>query len=304
MTKEIKNIAASIHDRLLHKARQEGQTFEQLFYYYALERLLYRLYQSRYSQDFVLKGGLMFFGWGLPLRRPTRDIDLQAYTANSIDNLVKIFREVCSQTVEPPDGMEYDPGSMQGEAILNDADYHGVRVRIQGRLQRMPIWLHVDVSFANLITPGEVTAEYPTLLGMPPFKIRGYPYETTIAEKFQAMVALDLANDRLKDFYDIWLISQKFEIQGVVLAHAMANTFRARNTPFPAQIPTALTDRFANEKQAGWARFVKKLPIQDNTPVVFSEVLAELRTFLFPAMQAAATDGDFLKLWHTGAGWG
>ena len=105
MSKEVRNLPASIHDRLLHLAKQNGLTFDQVFYYYALEGLLHRLSQSRHAQSFVLKGGLMFFGWGLPLRRPTRDIDLQGYTTNTVENLVEIIQEVCSVPINPPDGM-------------------------------------------------------------------------------------------------------------------------------------------------------------------------------------------------------
>ena len=262
MSKEIKNLSASLQARLVARAKREGQTPDQVFYYYALERFLYRLYQSPHGKSFVLKGGLMFFGWGLPLRRPTRDIDLQGYTINTIENLTAIIREVCQFPVEPADGMLYDLASIHGEDITNDADYHGVRISVQSQLGHIPIPLQVDVSFANQITPHAIAAEYFTLLGMPTFTVRGYPYEMTIAEKFQAMVVLDMVNDRLKDFYDLWLISRQFEIQGPVLVEAITNTFRARHTAIPNKIPTALTEGFAAEKQKGWAQPITDAPLR------------------------------------------
>jgi hypothetical protein len=120
MKNEIKNLPASVHDRLKNIARENGRTFQELFYYYAIERFPYRLSKSPYSNSFILKGGLMFKGWGIPLRRPTRDIDVQGYQENSIENLVTIVRSICVQEVEP-DGMWFEPGSVRGEGVMNEA---------------------------------------------------------------------------------------------------------------------------------------------------------------------------------------
>src|SRR4030067_2158823 len=230
MKKEIKNIPDSVHARLKRKAKESNQTFQEILYYYALERFLYRLYRSKYSQVFVLKGALMFFGWGLPLSRPTRDIDLQGYTTNSDENLVSIIREVCVQPVEP-DGMIYDPESVRSGVIMEKAEYQGIRVSLMGFLGKSVIPFHIDISFSDEITPSAKTANYPTFLGelgMLPFTIRGYHYETSIAEKFQTMVALGTLNSRMKDFYDILILSDQFEIDGQILAEAFIATFRAR----------------------------------------------------------------------------
>jgi hypothetical protein len=91
VSKEIKNLPHSVHTRLARIANENDQTFEQMFYFYALERFLYRLSRTKHAQRFVLKGALMFFGWGLPLRRLTKDIDLQGYTANDVENLTQMF---------------------------------------------------------------------------------------------------------------------------------------------------------------------------------------------------------------------
>jgi hypothetical protein len=245
----------------------------------------------------------MFFSWGLPLRRPTRDMDSQGKTANTTENLIAIFRDICTLDPSPPDGMEYDPDSLRGEEIVNDADYPGIRLTLWGYLGTAKIQVQVDISFTSVITPHAIQSDYPTLLDMPPFPIQGYPYETTIAEKLQAMVFLDIINDRMKDFYDIWLLAQNVEINGPVLVEAIRNTFRARGTAIPIETPTALTSRFAEEKRKGWAAFLKKLPAGDPIPSDFLEVLQMLRAFLIPVLEATASEQAFEQWWKVTERW-
>jgi hypothetical protein len=104
----IKNLPASIRDRLLNQARLGDRPFEELLQYYAMERFLYRLSQSKHAGQFVLKGALLFRLGGLPAFRPTRDIDLLGLTSNEVENLVAITREVCVQEVQE-DGLVFDP---------------------------------------------------------------------------------------------------------------------------------------------------------------------------------------------------
>ena len=133
MNGEKRNLPASIHHRLLNKAHQTGRAFNELLQYYAIERLLYRLSISEYSELFTLKGALMFNAWGLTNLRPTRDIDLLGHTQNTVDSVSKIFQDLSNLEAEP-DGLEFDPVHIQGESIKEDADYEGVRITIPARL--------------------------------------------------------------------------------------------------------------------------------------------------------------------------
>ena len=305
MKKEIKNLPDSVHARLKRKAKENHQSFQEVLIYYTLERFLYRLNQSNYFNTFVLKGALMFFGWGLPLSRPTLDIDLQGYTANSEENLVSIIREVCIQPVEP-DGMIYDPENVRGVVIKENAEYPGVRVSLKGFLGKSVIPFHIDIGFADVITPSAKSSNYPTILGeldMLPFPICGYPYETSIAEKFQTMVALGTLNSRMKDFYDILILSGQFEIDGQILVEAFIATFRARGTPLPAEIPSALTDAFVQEKQPDWARFLRRLPQASRISSDFGEVISDIGKFLVPPMKAVSKGENFDRVWRYGEGW-
>lgn len=302
MKKEIKNLPASVHDRLKKRAREEGRPFQELFYFYAIERFLFRLSESSYANRFVLKGALLFVGWGIFPRRPTRDIDVQGSLSNSVDDLVSVVKDICSEAVEP-DGMVFDRASVRGEQIMDEASYQGIRVYFTGYMGNAPIYMHLDVSFANVITPKEILVTYPSLLDMPDFQIYGYPFETAIAEKFQAMVVLDRINDRMKDFYDIWLLSERVQIRGETLLDAVHATFRARHTALPIQVPRALTSDLEIHKQPDWIRFLKRLNLREQELSSFEGVIEKLREFLWPIVQNTIDSNVLDKVWKPGGPW-
>lgn len=293
------NLSASIHQKLLNKAMVEKRPFNELLQYYAIERFLYRLGQSPYCQQFVLKGALVFTAWRAPLTRPTRDMDFLGFTLNSVENLVQIIREICSQEVEF-DGLTFDPDSTEGEIIKEDADYQGIRIRLLGYLGNARINMRLDVGFADIVTPEPKYLEIPTIfdeLGKP--RLRAYPPETVIAEKFQAMVVLSVANSRLKDFFDLWFMANSMEFDFGLLREAIENTFRQRNTSFPVQIPTCLSDEFALQKQVQWMAFLRKSQIAD-TPQHLLEVIQRLRVFFEPILEKR--EKPELK-WTSSFGW-
>jgi len=302
MKKEIKNLPASVHDRLFRLAKKGGRPFQEQFYYYAFERFLYRLSKSSHANSFILKGGLIFIGWGIPLRRPTRDIDVQGYLSNTIDHLVSVTKEICMQDVEP-DGMRFDPESVRGEQIMNEADYKGVKIYFNAHLGEVSFQLHMDVSFANAITPEAILINFPSLLGMPEFKILGYPFETSIAEKFQAMVVLADINDRMKDYFDIWLLSQQVDIPGQTMASAIQATFLTRNTPLPSSIPIALSDEFGQLRQPDWERLLRRSMLEVLDYPSFVEVVSILRDLLWPVVQAIANDESYNNIWKARGPW-
>jgi hypothetical protein len=283
-------------------AKERERPFQELFYYYSIERFLYRLSQSSYADRFVLKGGLMFLGWGIPLRRSTRDIDMHGSIENSIEDLEEIFRTICEQDVEP-DGMRFDPDSVHGEEIIPEAIFPGVRIHITGYLGRAYSKFHIDIGFANVIIPNEITVEYPSLLGMDRFPLRGYPYETAIAEKVQAMVDLGSINSRMKDFFDIWLLARSVDIQGSTLTRAVQATFQARNTSLPNVLPVALRPEFGQERQPEWKQFLNRVALNPKEYPEFIELITVIRDFIWPVLQAAERNSVFDRHWHAGDSW-
>jgi len=197
-----KTVAASSRQRLLNIARKTGRPFNELLHYFAMERFLYRLSKSPYEDKFVLKGALMLTVWEAPITRPTMDIDVLGRTSNSINAIVAQIQDICRQDVEP-DGVIFDAGSVLGERIVEDADYEGIRIRLRGNLGTAQLVIQLDIGFGDMVVPAVDIITYPTILEFPAPHLHGYSKESTIAEKFEAMVKLDILNSRMKDFFDI-----------------------------------------------------------------------------------------------------
>ena len=193
-----KNIAASVHQRLLNKARESDRPFNELLQYYAIERFLYRLAMSSHADRYILKGALMLTVWKSPVSRPTMDIDLLGKTGNSIEAIVSMVQEVCRLKVIS-DGIVFDPKSVRGERITEDADYEGVRVRFQGSLATAQVTIQLDIGFGDVVIPPAELTIYPTILDFPAPQMLAYSKESAIAEKFEAMVKLGVMNSRMKD---------------------------------------------------------------------------------------------------------
>jgi len=297
-----RNVAHSVHRRLLNKAREAGRPFNELLQYYAMERFLYRLSRSAHAGRFVLKGALMLVMWRALVTRPTRDIDLLGRMDNSPEAVAALMREVCAQEVEP-DGLQFDPSTVEARAIAENAAYSGVRGRFQGRLGKALIHMQVDVGFGDVIHALPPTARYPTILDLPAPRIRGYSRESAVAEKFQAMVELGELNSRMRDFYDVWLLSRQFDFRGEVLTEAVRRTFAARGTGIPA-CPVAFTNGFARDetKQAQWRAFLRRSRIE-NAPRSFAEVVAAVAALLRPVLSALSEGKSFRNVWKAPGPW-
>lgn len=203
MTK--RDLGASVRERLLKHARLQTRPFQELLQYYAMERFLYRLSQSRHADEFVLKGALLMTAWRAPLARSTMDIDLFGTTSNELDHIRALIAHVCEEESEP-DGLEFDTKSLKVTRIKEDADYEGVRVRFHATLARARISMQIDIGFGDVVTPGVIEIEYPTLLEFPAPVLRAYPKETVVAEKLEALTTLGTLNSRMKDYYDLWAL--------------------------------------------------------------------------------------------------
>jgi predicted nucleotidyltransferase component of viral defense system len=295
-----KDIASSIRARLSNYAQAQGRPFQEVLQYFAIERFLHRLAASPHGENFVLKGGIVFFAWGVPLRRPTRDIDLHGKGTNAVEDLEAIVRDICQQDVEP-DGMRFDPNSVRGQVIQSQAEYDGVRLRFKGYLGAAKAHMQLDVGFSDTLVPPAITVDFPTLLSMPAPRLRAYAYETLIAEKLQAMVFLGSINSRIKDFYDIWLLAQEATISGEDLQQAIRTTFDNRGTAIPTDTPLPLSDSFAEERNRAWSAFLAQSDVHDVPD--FVRVVADLRAFLLPVLEAINNSADFTAAWKPEKQW-
>lgn len=272
-----RGVAASVRQRLLNLAREQGRPFQELLQFFVMERFLYRLSRSPHVDRFVLKGALMLQVWESPQSRPTRDIDMLGRTDNDPDALLQQIREVLA-TDGDPDGIEFDLDSMESQSITADAEYEGVRLLGWAQLAGARARLQVDVGFGDAVRPAPVRSAYPVLLDLPAPELLCYSRESAIAEKFQAMVSLGELNSRMKDFFDVWLLCRQFEFKVEALAEAIQATFKQRDTALPER--PLFTDRFQQDKQRAWVAFLNRLggtvPIEPE----FSQVLKVLEDFL------------------------
>jgi hypothetical protein len=198
-----KNVGASVRARLLKRARADKVEFNQMLTRYALERLLYRLGVSTWSVQFLLKGALLFDLWFDHPQRPTRDIDLLGFGPAEVDHLKAVFQDICRQSCD--DGMAYEPASVRTVHIRKDANYGGVRVTLLGVLDGAHCSVQVDVGYGDAVTPAADKVRFPVVLDdMPQPTLRAYPVHTVVAEKYQAIVSLGIANTRMKDYFDLF----------------------------------------------------------------------------------------------------
>jgi predicted nucleotidyltransferase component of viral defense system len=298
----VSNIAASVHQRLLNVARQTNRPFNELLQYFAMERFLYRLSRSPHADTFVLKGALMFVVWRAPASRPTMDIDLLGITDNNVDAIVHMVREICRQDVEA-DGLVFDPESVGGRRIAEDAEYEGARVRFRGKLGTARISMQLDIGFGDVVIPSPKVTEYPTLLALPAPRLRAYSRESAVAEKFEAMVKLDVLNSRMKDFYDVWLLACQFDFDGPTLAEAIAKTFSRRGTAIPTDAAALLRKVAAYAgKQAQWRGFIRRNRLQDVLGD-FSAVVGAIGIFLTPVSGALVANRRFKGIWRAPGPW-
>src|SRR3569623_309121 len=281
------NLAASVRQRLLNLARERGQPLEALLTRYALERLRYRLSQSSYRHRFVLKGAMLLSVWLDDPGRATRDLDLLGFGAPSDAALRSAFTELMVAPAE--DGLAFDAAGIEVAPIRKEVEYGGLRLRPSAVLARARMPVGVDIGFGDAVEPGLEAIALPSLLDMPVPQLRGYAPVTVVAEKFQAMVTLGLANSRMKDFYDVWRLLREREFETARLVRALVATFARRETPFPADAPIAFSAAFFNDvsKQRQWQAFSQDLAAPG---AALPDVVAEIAARLDLALNATRTE--------------
>ena len=269
-----RNLAASIRARLKQHADASKQDFNLTLTQYGLERLLYRLSISQHADNYLLKGALLFSLWYDQPHRPTRDADLLGYGPDDIDTAVSTFRKICQ--IEVGDGIAFEPGSVKGSEIRKEAGYGGVRIDLQAKLDGARIALQVDIGFGDAVTPAPEPVNYPVLLDdLPAPQLRAYPKYTVVAEKFHAVCLLGMANTRMKDYFDLWVLLTEETLDPVELHRAVQATFARRRLAIPEAIPVGLSDAFAQDvtKQKQWNAFLKKNRLQ---PLDLAQVAGRL----------------------------
>lgn len=297
----VRNISASVRDRLLNKARAEKLDYNLLLTRYALERMLYRLSISKQRDQFLLKGALLFDLWFDVPHRPTHDADFLGFGSAEIPHIEEIFRDICRIEVE--DGIAFQPDTVKAAEIRKETNYAGVRVTLLGMLDSARCPVQIDIGFGDAVVPGPDEIHYPVILGeMPGPHLHVYPRYTVVAEKLEALTSLGMLNSRMKDYFDLWILAKHADFDGQILSRAVAATFECRRTAVPDGVPIGLSDEFISDVQKNkqWQAFLRKNAL-DLMPL--ATVIADLRGFLMPVLAAIAAGSSHDYSWRVGAGW-
>jgi hypothetical protein len=297
-----RNTSASIRQRLLNHSTAIKTDPNLVLIWYGLERFLYRLSVSTHSERFVLKGAMLFRLWGGANFRSTKDLDLEGFLQDEAEVVREVFASICEQPVED-DGLVFDAASVKVAEIRDMQEYGGFRVQVTAKLGTAILRLQIEVGFGDAITPAPIVTEFPSILGQSLPRIRTYPRETVVAEKFEAMVQLGMTNSRMKDYYDLWFISRHFEFEGSTLAAAMRATFERRGTRIPRRPPIALTAEFAADlnHMRQWSAFTKSLGIE--APPGLGVVIDKISEFVLPPAITAASEELFNQRWKPQNRW-
>ena len=284
----------------MNKAREQNEDFNLVLVRYALERLLYRIALSPHRDRFVLKGAMLFQIWSGQMHRPTRDLDLLGHGTPSPLEFEQLFRDLSVEN----DGMKFQAETVQAEQMKEDEEYQGIRLKLQANLGSARISIQVDIGFGDAVTPAPNEITYPTILDFPAPTLKAYPRETVVAEKYQAMVMLGIANSRMKDFFDLWILARQFDFSGPVLCSAIRATFDRRQTPLPLDSPLAFTTEFTRDrqKQTQWQAFIRKSKL-DADGLDLSAIADSLQRFLMPPTLALVQDADFEMDWPACGPW-
>ena len=275
---------ASTLARLRNIADAGGLSFNDVLQRYVIERFLARIATLPDAATVLLKGALMLQVWGVARARPTMDIDLLRRGAADPDSLIDLVAR-CAAVSDAQDVVEFDSESIVAEPITEDAAYLGTRIRLIARMGNVRQTVQVDFGVGDAVFPGPTKINFPLLLGGEPIRLNAYPVEASIAEKFHAIVVRDLRNSRMKDFYDIWILSRNSSFTQASLAGAIRSTFQRRETALPTELPAALTEAFFADpiRLRQWRAFTDRIgaiELRDSLP----QVAMEIASFLMPVV--------------------
>jgi hypothetical protein len=304
MKREVGNIPASIHARLKNKVNESGRPLNELLQYYGMERFLYRLSKTPHVHDFILKGGLMFYGLEIPMRRTTRDIDLLGTSENAQRDILSVFRDALAVEF-PEDGILFDAKTLRLAQTQAAANHGGIRITFFGNLGKTRIPIQVDVGFSDELASEALDMDYPVLLAnMEKPQLRGYPPESIISEKFYAIVRFADVNSRWKDYYDIYLLTDTFEFESRAVSSAIQSTFGNRPEPLTDQIPYGLRDAFVIANQENWQLFLAKAQLRNDSIKELKIIVNRIWQFLEYPLREIHSDKQLqTKRWTHDNGW-
>lgn len=299
------DVAASVRARLLNQAKAKGEEFERTLARFVAERLLFRLGASGVRDRCILKGASLLAVWLTDPYRATRDVDVLLVGQSDEAAIRTLVEEICAIEC-PEDGLRFDLSELTVETIRPEEEYAGKRARFRAFLGGARIAVQLDLGVGDAMVVPAVQIVYPTMLeGLPQPRVRAYPREASVAEKFEAMVKLDTRNSRMKDFHDVWALAGGFEFRGPKLQEAVAACFERRATPWTDEVPRILTPTFYRipDLEARWGGYLARGGVLIPPPAQFGVVGERIIQFLGPVRAGIVAGGVFEATWTAGGPW-
>jgi predicted nucleotidyltransferase component of viral defense system len=299
MKKSPTNTPASVLARLKNLSERDHLDFNFLLLRYIQERFLARLAESSYANKFVLKGGFLLLAYNIQKARPTKDVDfLGINVPKDPKELEHVVREIILPDID--DGVQFQAESIRSEIIKEDADYEGIRIKIEARIGTARNIIRLDFGFGDIVTPIPTRMDYPTILDRTPVNVFAYSKESIVAEKFEAMVKLGSFNSRMKDFYDIVFLSHEFDFEGALLQSAIQKTLARRETSLQSAAGL-LQSNLAEQPslQNLWKAFLKRSNL--STSDDFNEIFGSIRAFVGPIIDATTAGKPMSVYWDKSA---
>jgi len=297
----IKDKAASVLVNLKNQAREIGVSYQICVQLFCQEEFLRKVEKSSYFENFILKGGMLIYTLTEFDGRPTRDIDFMVrWLSNETSSINQVMEEICVVNT----GNDFIKMEVLGsEDITEDQEYHGVKTKFRAYIKNVQIPFSIDVGIDDIVIPGIIKRTISTRLNQfhPP-TIYTYSLESTISEKFDAIIKRMEATSRMKDFFDIYYLSSMFEFEGEKLQEAIFKTLEHRGTNYSSES----FERIKAFKESAfllnlWNNYESGT---NDKKLEFSIIIDRLEEFLEPVFNAVVNKTEFLASWsNTSNSW-
>ena len=291
--KKIKNQGISIRDKLRNIAKKEKKQINLMYLQYIFERFLYRVHKSKYKDNLILKGGVRLYCENFNIRQ-TVDIDfLGQNISNQISNIKKIFQEICE--IPDKDPIVFYGDRISIEETMTFQEYGGFKIKIPYLFAKMNEILQIDIGFNDIIYPHAITISYPLLFDKSKsFTIKGYSIETFVAEKIHSIYSWGDLNSRMKDYYDLYKLSELIKLSQIPLLKAIKATFERRETAITKEELLSVLNSPSLENK--FYQYCKKM---DLNHIKFDLIILRLEAFFLPIFELIENNtSKYKKTWN------
>ena len=288
------DLAASVLAKLKNKAKETRISYQQCLQLFFQEEFLRKLAASPYKDNLILKGGLFIYTLTNFSSRATVDVD---FLLRGINNDMERMDKIIAEILAIPTGNDFISFiASKTEPIAVQRKYHGVSMQITGYIKNVRVPFNVDIGVGDVIVPHAQQRTLQTQLdGYEKPEIMTYSLESTIAEKFDAILQRFELTGRMKDFYDIYYLSQTFDFEGLKLLTALQQTLQNRGTDYNRDsFSRVLTLSNDAEMRQKWRYFLRTL---HNPDIAFQDVMSGIQRFLEPIWNAILNETEFIKNW-------